>query len=156
RMAIRLATRLRGDPTRALPAGELRRADADRAARGPVPARQAGGSVSQTVAALFVDPKGVYSEAAGVELWDEARDARLYAGPWPVVAHPPCNKWSRWAGFCEAVYGLKRGDDGGCFAAALAAVRRFGGVLEQPAYSKAWDEHGLPEPTWRGGWTAGL
>jgi hypothetical protein len=73
-----------------------------------------------------------------------------------VVAHPPCARWSRLAGFTEARFGYKRGEDGGCFAAALAAVRRFGGVLEHPAYSKAWDAFGLPEPLWRGGWTLGL
>jgi hypothetical protein len=28
-----------------------------------------------TVAALFVDPRGVYSGVSDVELWDEARDA---------------------------------------------------------------------------------
>lgn len=38
------------------------------------------------------------------------------------------------------------GNDGGCFASALAAVRRWGGVLEHPASSNAWAAHGLPEP----------
>ncbi|HKE76640.1 MAG TPA: hypothetical protein VKB57_23685 [Acidimicrobiales bacterium] len=109
-----------------------------------------------TVAALFVDPTGVYSGLPDVEVWDEARDARTYSGPWPVVAHPPCARWSRLAGFTEARFGYKRGEDGGCFAAALHAVRTWGGVLEHPAYSKAWDAYGLPEPLWHGGWTLGL
>jgi len=38
------------------------------------------------------------------------------------------------------------GNDGGCFAAALATVRRVGGVLEHPASSRAWAAHGLPRP----------
>lgn len=108
------------------------------------------------VAALYVQPRGVYSDLPGVELWDEERDARKYQGPHPVVAHPPCARWSRLAGFTEARFGLKRGDDGGCFAAALEAVRRFGGVIEHPAYSDAWHAFGLPRPISREGWTLSL
>lgn len=108
------------------------------------------------VAALYVEPGGAYWNLPGVEAWDEARDARTYAGPWPVVAHPPCARWSRLAGYTEHRFGLKRGEDGGCFEAALAAVRQFGGVLEHPAYSAAWDAFGLPEPLWLEGWTGGL
>ncbi len=110
----------------------------------------------QTVAALYVDPNGVYANLPGVEVWDEARDARLYAGPWPVVAHPPCARWSRLAGFTEARFGYKRGEDGGCFEAALHAVREFGGVIEHPAYSQAWKRFGLPTPIVREGWTLDL
>lgn len=109
-----------------------------------------------TVAALYVDPNGAYANLPGVELWDEARDARLYAGPWPVVAHPPCARWS--VPLCyvnQTRYGLKVGDDGGCFAAALEAVRRFGGVLEHPRDSVAWAWFGLPRPR-RGGWVTAL
>lgn len=113
-------------------------------------------SIPPTVAALYVDPNGVYSGLTGVEVWDEARDARNYAGPWPVVAHPPCARWSRLAGFTEYRFGLKRGDDGGCFAAALAAVRQFGGVIEHPAYSDAWKVFGLPRPITYHGWTGSL
>ncbi len=108
------------------------------------------------VAALFVDPNGVYAGLPDVEVWDEARDARKYAGPWPVVAHPPCARWSRLAGFTEARFGLKRGEDGGCFEAALQAVREFGGVLEHPAHTAAWARYGLPKPMWHGGWTSSL
>ena len=109
-----------------------------------------------TVAALYVDPAGAYAGLEGVEVWDEARDARLYDGPYPVVAHPPCNRWCRMAGFVEKVYGHKRGDDGGTFAAGLKSVRTHGGVLEHPAHSLAWDHFNLPQPAWREGWNLAL
>ncbi len=100
-----------------------------------------------TVAALYVDPLGVYAGLPDVEVWDEARDARKYAGPWPVVAHPPCAKWSPLAYINQRrLPGYVLGDDGGCFAAALDAVRTYGGVLEHPAHSVAWSYHGLPKP----------
>ncbi len=110
-----------------------------------------------TVAALYVDPAGVYSGRDDVEVWDEARDARLYAGPWPIVAHPPCQRWCRFAKGIEAQYPMYRvGDDGGCFRAALHAVREFGGVIEHPAHSLAWDLFWLPEPRSTVGWTMDL
>jgi hypothetical protein len=109
------------------------------------------------IAALYVQPDGCYSDLPGVDLWDEARDARQYAGPWPVVAHPPCQRWGRfWFGSPLVVARtgerLKLGDDGGCFAAALDAVRRWGGVIEHPADSHAWAHFGLPIPDKAGGW----
>lgn len=107
------------------------------------------------IAAIFVDARGCYANLPGVDLWDEARDARKYAGPWPVVAHPPCARWCRLAGLVEARWGHKRGDDGGCFASALASVRRWGGVLEHPAYSDAFTAFGLPIPK-PGGWQRGI
>jgi hypothetical protein len=103
-----------------------------------------------TVAALYVEKGGVYYGLEGVDPWDEERDARKYAGPWPVVAHPPCERWGAfWSGGPLAVkQGRRRalGDDGGCFAAALAAVQRWGGVLEHPAHTRAWAAFGLSPP----------
>lgn len=82
------------------------------------------------VAALFVQKGGCYYGIDGVDPWPEERDARLYAGPWPVVAHPPCERWGRyWSGGPSARVKRLRGDDGGCFASALASVRRWGGGL---------------------------
>ena len=107
------------------------------------------------VAALFVQRGGCYWDLPGVDPWDEARDARLYAGPWPVVAHPPCARWSRLAGLVEHRYGKKRHEDGGCFASALDSVRRWGGVLEHPAFTDAWWFYGLPRPPASGGWVRG-
>jgi hypothetical protein len=112
--------------------------------------------VTVTVAALFCDPKGVYAGIEGVEVWGEDRDARLYQGPHPVVSHPPCSRWCRLAGLVEARYGHKRGEDGGCFASALASVRKWGGVLEHPAYSDAWAAFELPTPNPGGGWQRGI
>jgi hypothetical protein len=105
------------------------------------------------VAALFVQQGGVYWDLPGVDAWDEARDARLYAGPWPVVAHPPCERWGRyWHGGPSAKVRRTRGDDGGCFASALASVRKWGGVLEHPEASHAFKAHGLNTPPKSGGW----
>src|SRR5438067_13034090 len=107
------------------------------------------GRTASRVAALFVERGGVYFGLDDVDPWDEERDARLYAGPWPVVAHPPCNRWSRLSA------GVRRGQDGGCFAAALDAVRTYGGVLEHPAHSQAWPAFDLQRPI-SGSWTKRL
>ena len=107
------------------------------------------------IAALYVETDGAYFNMDGVDPWDEARDARHYEGPYPVVAHPPCNRWTRMAPLLEALGQGKVGDDAGMFAHALDCVRRFGGVLEHPASTYAWNEHGLLRPS-LGVWTRSL
>lgn len=109
------------------------------------------------VAALYVDAAGSYAGLPGVDLWDEARDARLYPGTEPVVAHPPCQRWGKlWAGqplwIKRTGQRKAKGDDNGCFAAALDAVRTWGGVLEHPWGSHAWPHFGLNTPPREGGW----
>lgn len=108
-------------------------------------------SHSVEVSALFVATNGIYFDLPGVDPWDILRDARLYAGPHPVVAHPDCSTWCQLAYINQKRYGHKVGDDGGCFASALASVRRWGGVLEHPAFSYAWPAFGLTRPP-RAGW----
>ena len=101
------------------------------------------------IAALFVETNGVYFDVNGVDPWDITRDARQYPGPYPVVAHPPCQLWGAMAAVNYSRYGgehNKPGNDGGCFAAALTAVNRYGGVLEHPAKTKAWAVHCLVKP----------
>lgn len=105
------------------------------------------------IAALYVEADGTYYEVPGVDAWDEERDARNYTGPHPVVAHPPCQRWGRfWHGSTAKPHQHRLGEDGGCFAAALTAVRNYGGVLEHPAHSKAWDYFGLRRPVAGEGW----
>ena len=103
------------------------------------------------IAALYVAKGGCYFGLPNVDPWDRDRDARLYAGPWPVVAHPPCERWGRyWGGAPTTWPRLVKGDDGGCFKAALASVRRWGGVLEHPKDSKAFARFGIPAPVGEG------
>ena len=93
----------------------------------------------RTIAALYVDPRGPYPAMPGVDCWDEARDARLYDGPHPVVAHPPCGPWGRLRAFCtrqSRVLGPL----------AVFQVRKWGGVLEHPEGSTLWRALNLPRP----------
>ena len=105
------------------------------------------------VAALFVQRDGVYFGIPEIDPWDESRDARTYSDPWPVVAHPPCSTWGKMAPVNQKRYGHPIGSDGGCFASALATLKRAGGVLEHPEGSLAWKHFDIPKPS-RGRWTS--
>lgn len=92
------------------------------------------------IAALYVDPRGPYPSIPGVECWDAERDARNYAGPWPVVAHPPCGPWSVLKGMCWK-------QDRSLAPIAVGQVRRWGGILEHPKGSELfWASTGLALP----------
>lgn len=105
------------------------------------------------IAALYVEKDGCYFGLPDVEPWDADRDARRYVGRRPVVAHPPCERWGRfWHGSTRKPHQFELGADGGCFEAALNSVRRWGGVLEHPADSRAWAAFGLTAPPRSGGW----
>lgn len=99
------------------------------------------------VAALFVQSDSHYREL-GCDCFDIERDARTYAGPAPVVAHPPCRAWGRLRHMAKP-----RADERELAWFAVATVRAFGGVLEHPSASQLF-EH-LPRPGERdaaGGW----
>lgn len=105
--------------------------------------------MTRIVACLYVDlERGPYPSMEDVELWGlPDRDARLYQGPHPVVAHPPCGPWGFLA---RGAYG-KRPTAAtmatkDCGIAAVASVRRWGGVLEHPASSLLWEECHMPRP----------
>lgn len=92
------------------------------------------------VAVLYAKRGSVYFDLA-VDVWDEARDARRYPGGQPVVAHPPCRAWGRYA------YRAKPAEHERDLALhALSAVRFCGGVLEHPNGSGLWRYAALPRP----------
>ena len=101
------------------------------------------------IAALFVQADGCYYDIDYIDPWPIDRDARRYQGPHPVIAHPPCQLWGSLAAVNFARWGGEHnrpGNDGGCFASALASVNKWGGVLEHPAKTRAFAAHGIPAP----------
>lgn len=104
------------------------------------------------LAALFVEKNGCYFGLPSIDPWDLERDARNYGGPHPVIAHPPCERWGKLAKVNYSRWGGEHnrpGNDGGCFAAALSSVLKYGGVLEHPKHSKAFGEFNLGKPSGR-------
>lgn len=93
------------------------------------------------VAALFVRKDSAYKAIAGVDAYDVMRNALSWPGGCPIVAHPPCAQWGglrRQANVDheEKMHAIR----------ALAAVRKFGGVLEHPRRSSLWDHKCMPKP----------
>lgn len=103
------------------------------------------------VAVLFARADSIYKTLPGVDLWDEARDARWWPGGGPVVAHPPCRAWGKLSHMANP-----RPDEKDLARWAVKQVREWGGVLEHPQRSKLWIDQGLPHPGHTdeyGGWT---
>ncbi len=101
------------------------------------------------IAALFVQKDGCYQGLQNIDPWDFERDAKKYDKNYPVIAHPPCQLWGKFAKINYKRWGgehNKPGNDDGCFAAALNFVNEYGGVLEHPAGSYAWKTYGLLPP----------
>lgn len=100
------------------------------------------------VAILFARRDSVYKTLPGCDVWDADRDALLWPGGSPVVAHPPCRLWGRLRHFAKSP------DAEAERALALWTVdraREWGGVLEHPAGSLLWPAAGLPAPGGRDG-----
>lgn len=97
---------------------------------------------AREVVALFVKRDSVYKKMLGAfNCYDEERDALTYTGGAPVVAHPPCQDYSSMS------FLHQRNETRARLAVeCIGIVRRVGGVLEHPAYSRLWNEQGLPKP----------
>lgn len=94
------------------------------------------------VAVLFARENSNYFKYPDLDIYPASRDARTYNGNLPVICHPPCRMWGRlahWAKYSQEEKDLAL--------FAVDQVRKCGGVLEHPAYSKLWDtEKLLPLP----------
>lgn len=85
------------------------------------------------VAALYIDDiHGPYPSLLGSDLvWGVGRDARTYAGPHPIIAHPPCGPWGRMSAWAYAT-------DRELALVAVRQLKEWGGVLEHPEGSSLW------------------
>jgi hypothetical protein len=105
---------------------------------------EAGGSAllcaCGAVSVLFVRPDSIY-KTLGVDCWDIERDARNWPGGNPIIAHPPCRAWGRFAHRAKP-----RPDEKDLARWAVRQIRLNGGVLEHPAASKLWSDQRLPGP----------
>src|SRR5258708_2001155 len=61
-----------------------------------------------SVAVLWVHRRSEYWKLwPRIEIWGRGRDANAYAGPRPVICHPPCGPWGKCKHNC-----FQRKDDG--------------------------------------------
>jgi hypothetical protein len=84
----------------------------------------------RTVAVLFARADSVYKTMPGTDVYDAERDARTWPGGAPVVAHPPCKRWSSLNNLVLVRYPHRaeefaHGNDGGLFKLALERVRQW-------------------------------
>jgi len=99
----------------------------------------------------FARSDSVYKTIPGCDVWDIERDALLWPGGCPVIAHPPCRAWGQLRQWAKPRPGEKE-----LALWAVEQVRKFGGVLEHPYRSSLWPVAGLPETRQYdkfGGWT---
>ena len=71
-----------------------------------------------------------YYQIPGLDLWDINRDAYNFTGNNLVIAHPPCQQWSKLKSFAKD---NQREKDLAFFC--LEQVNKNGGILEHPAGS---------------------
>lgn len=90
------------------------------------------------VSVLFVRKDSIY-KSMGIDCWDIDRDARLWPGGNPIIAHPPCRAWGQLSHMAKP-----RPDEKELAIWSIHQIRKHGGVLEHPRASKLWKEMNLP------------
>jgi len=94
--------------------------------------------VQRKISVLCVKENSIYNEIPNLDLWGKYRNAYNFKGTTPVIAHPPCQQWSRLRYFSRA---NKEEKDLAHFC--LEQVRKNGGILEHPHGSNFFKEAGI-------------
>lgn len=79
---------------------------------------------------LCVAPGSNYYRLPGLDLWDKDRNAFLFTGQNKVIAHPPCQQWSRLHKFAR-----NNPDEKQLAYFCWDVVNSNGGIFEHPAGS---------------------
>lgn len=84
---------------------------------------------------LFTQEDSNYDKFEIFDCYDLKRDALSFSDRLPLIAHPPCRKFSKLRGLSTAPLSEKK-----LAFFALAKVRQFGGILEHPRSSTLWKD----------------
>ncbi len=115
-----------------------------------VPESENPSSPIRLIAAVFVSGRSIYKHLPGVDTYDVHRGCQSFDGDMPAVYHPPCRCWSRT--LASQAKPKDRQAEMNLGRWAVGMVRRTGGVLEHPAFSRLFFEMGLPLPGKSDGW----
>lgn len=88
-----------------------------------------------SVSVLFARSNSIYKSLPGVDVYDFKRNALTFPGGTPVVCHPPCRTWGKLRHMATNA----RPGEKELALFAVEQVRKNGGVLEHPKYSKLFD-----------------
>lgn len=88
---------------------------------------------------LCIQENSNYKKIPGLDLWDIKRNAYNYNGNNIVIAHPPCQQWSKLKSFAKENQLEK---DLAIFC--LEKVNQNGGILEHPNGSSFFKYAGIP------------
>jgi hypothetical protein len=86
------------------------------------------------IAVLFARRNSIHKKL-GCDVYDIGRDATTWPGGSPCIAHPPSRSWGLLSHMAKPRPGERE-----LALWAIAQVRKNGGVLEHPIYSRLWSE----------------
>jgi len=90
------------------------------------------------IAVLCANVNSVYKSFPDLEVYDKNRNAYTFPGGSPIIAHPPCQQWSRLKHFAKGDQAEK---DLAFFC--LEMVNKYGGILEHPIGSHFFKAAGI-------------
>lgn len=93
------------------------------------------------IAVLCTLEKSVYNSFPSLDVYDKKRNAYTFDRDYPIIAHPPCQQWSRLKHFAKED---KEEKDLAFFC--LEKIKKNGGILEHPAGSSFFKEANI-KPT---------
>lgn len=93
------------------------------------------------IAVLCALENSIYKTLPNLDVYDKKRNAYLYDLDFPVIAHPPCQQWSRLKHFAK----FDREERDLAFFC-LEKVQKNGGILEHPSGSSFFKQAGI-KPT---------